>query len=85
MIYHTFLQPLTISLHTTTCRDLSYKNSLYAYKNQKLCSMENKESNLYCQTPFYNFKIGLGAGSFRLSTKTTRISLPFKTISDPSL
>ena len=85
MIYHTFLQPLTISLHTTTCRDLSYKNSLYAYKNQKLCSLENKESNLYCQTPFYNFKIGLGAGSFRLSTKTTRISLPFKTISDPSL
>ena len=48
--------------------------------------MENKESNLYCQTTFYNFKIGLGAGVFRLrSTKTTRISLPFKTVSDPTL
>lgn len=65
---------MPISLHATTCRELSYKNSLHAYKDCKLYSIENKESNLYCQTIFLNFRWGMGgwgggAGRFRVKDK----------------
>lgn len=57
---------MPISFHATTCRELSYRNNLYAYKNHNHCKMGNKEGNLYCQAIFLNFEGGMGTGWFRV-------------------